>query len=495
MNWYLKTIIAQVAEGKTTGMMNYLQSLGVSQDVIDYILLQNKNSAQYLIGQIRNNPSMTIQDIQGVSQPQQIDPYLGWERTTAKRTFETGTVLEKWLLTSFRKLRKGIVPSKPVVSASDMIALEEVIGGDNYINYVTFYGKLNEILDWYNAVARGNPNFDIASYSPEQAIAASDEWHQAMSSQGEGLVYDEAKHVLYGPQWQNPDWNGWTIQSVTSENDLLVEGNEENMNHCVGDYCDRVDEGHSIIYSLRDPQNKPHVTIETNGNNEIVQIMGKSNSEPKDIYKAMIKEWIQSPNNPGINSFEDDDDPMDEVRRSGYSYGGEMEELLNILEGLEGDEYGITQRTTWDADDIARRAIEIEMGSREPEYRGELTRVPQAIVSMIVNDKESSPEYINHQLSKFEDYLQELEEEIEEMAMQWDYYGDYPIEEDYETPEEFKAAKEEYEQNEQEYRDEEIQNTPQGGFAHDGYKIINDLAEKGIYQKPATTTPQLHPNQ
>jgi hypothetical protein len=490
MNWYLKQLFAQVAQDKAQGITSYLQSLGVSQDVIDHLLILNQQEAQYLIGQIRKDPGITLQDIQSLSMPKKIDPYLPWEKTVSKTDF--GIALEKWILTSFRKLRKGMIPNKPVINAQDLILLEEIIGEDNYTNYIFFSGKLNEMFDWYNAMSRDNLNFNISSYSPEQAVAASDKWHKAMAAKGEGLIYDNTKRVLYGPQWKNPEWNGWTIQSVTSENDLLVEGNR--MNHCVGDFCKKVESGDSIIYSLRDPQNKPHVTLETNANNEIVirekeiQIMGNSNSEPKDIYKAMIKEWIQSPNNPGISSFEDDNDPMDEV--SGYSYGGEMEELLNILEGLEDNEYGIVRRTTWSADDIAEKAIEIEMSRREPEYQGELTNVPEAIVNMIINDKESSPEYINHQLSMFETYLQELEEEIWEMSMQWDYYGDYPEEEDYETPEEFEVAEEEYRQVEDEYKDEERRRTPQGGFANDGFKLINELAEKGIYKRPIKAAPQ-----
>ena len=92
------------------------------------------------------------------------------------------------------------------------------------------------------------------------------------------------------------------------------------MGHCVGGYCDFVQDGRSVIYSLRDPKGMPHATIEIKGKFaggmqdvdgawwnevqteplqpltptekgawEVVQIQGKENAEPKDEYKAMIR--------------------------------------------------------------------------------------------------------------------------------------------------------------------------------------------------------------
>ena len=78
------------------------------------------------------------------------------------------------------------------------------------------------------------------------------------------------------------------------------------MDNCVGSYCPNVESGRSVIYSLRDPQNNPHITMETDSYNEVEQIQGKSNSEPKNIYKNMIKEWIQSDKNQEIKKEEDE---------------------------------------------------------------------------------------------------------------------------------------------------------------------------------------------
>ncbi|HEY5658270.1 MAG TPA: hypothetical protein VIY27_10840, partial [Myxococcota bacterium] len=62
---------------------------------------------------------------------------------------------------------------------------------------------------------------------------------------------------------------------------------------CVGDYCDVVEEGTSEIYSVRDANGQPHVTMEYHPATErFAQIMGKQNEEPIDEYKARVAEFI-----------------------------------------------------------------------------------------------------------------------------------------------------------------------------------------------------------
>ena len=88
----------------------------------------------------------------------------------------------------------------------------------------------------------------------------------------------------------------------------------EHMGHCVGGYAQDVAEGRTEIYSLRDPNNKPHVTIEMHiretaktildktvdpntkpeYNVSVIQIQGKSDNEPIPEYRVLIKEWFDS---------------------------------------------------------------------------------------------------------------------------------------------------------------------------------------------------------
>jgi hypothetical protein len=67
--------------------------------------------------------------------------------------------------------------------------------------------------------------------------------------------------------------------NVNSENDLDVEGAK--MHHCVAGYWDNVRSGTSRIYSLRNPQNQPMVTIEVQGK-KVIQIKGPSNAKVTD---------------------------------------------------------------------------------------------------------------------------------------------------------------------------------------------------------------------
>ena len=140
---------------------------------------------------------------------------------------------------------------------------------------------------WYNAEEP-----QLASYTAQQALAASEEWHRRMAERGANKIYEEGNiNVVYGPNWKDNQFNGWTIKQIKSPNDLDVEGHL--MDHCVGSYAEEVEQDSSQIYSLRDPSNKPHVTIETQNGNNVKQIMGKSNSDPKPQYKSMVKEWLQ----------------------------------------------------------------------------------------------------------------------------------------------------------------------------------------------------------
>jgi len=54
--------------------------------------------------------------------------------------------------------------------------------------------------------------------------------------------------------------NGWTVESLKGKRQLDCEAGF--LSHCVYTYKDRVDSGQSVIYSLRDPDGVPYVTME-----------------------------------------------------------------------------------------------------------------------------------------------------------------------------------------------------------------------------------------
>jgi hypothetical protein len=450
MNWYNKTIIAQ----EVKGLQGFLTRLNASTDIIQYILSQDKETAQFLTNIFRKNPSLNLVQLQSTQVPNKtkIDPYFKTEKIRAANLTTINSPFYNWILVNCRKLRRGLPVDK--------------INKDEQIKFWAFIDKLEEIKDWYNSIIP-----DISSFSIEQAQQSSDEWHQQMASQGEGTSYAQTdlNLIIYGPTWKNKEYNGWTIQKIISENDLTCEGNK--MDHCVGSYYDNVENGNSIIYSLRDPQNNPHVTMEINNYNEVEQIRGKSNSEPKNTYKDMIKEWITSPKNPGINNFSGESDPFGEISIK-YDNIEKVIEAIEMCKRGEGD-YGLASTTSLNATDIIEIAINIEENSRYPEYSGDITSIPERTIEWIFNTYNDNPEIIIQQIKYLEDFAQKQSEEAWDQVVGWDWGFEYPNEEDYETTEDFEEALEEYNENIGEAEDEAIGKTIQGGISRDIFKIIN----------------------
>lgn len=290
---------------KMADAQDHLQQLGAPPDVIDWIM-QQKNP-QFYIGQFTQNPGFGINELSAI-QPRQrkrpikqketpFDPkdMKFVERMGYQDPFKT------WVLVQLRKWR----------AQGRLIA----------------YHLFDEIADW-----QARQNIDITSYSFEQAQEESDAWHDTMAGMGEGKIYEPTAPdaVVYSPT----GWEGWSIQKVTSENDLLVEGNI--MDHCVGDYCNDVIDNKIQVYSLRDPKNGPHVTIGIQGD-EIFQCQGKGNSDPKPEYKEMLKEWftVLRQQNPNLTMGNEEFDfsPLRNVENDKLD-----EQLHNIV--YSGDEYG-----------------------------------------------------------------------------------------------------------------------------------------------------------
>jgi hypothetical protein len=87
--------------------------------------------------------------------------------------------------------------------------------------------------------------------------------------------------------------SGWYMVRLLTPSALDNESAE--MQHCVGHgtYDTRVLDGQVIILSLRDPRNKPHVTIEIDARtNSIIQIRGKQNATPKAEYARRVRHFI-----------------------------------------------------------------------------------------------------------------------------------------------------------------------------------------------------------
>ena len=170
---------------------------------------------------------------------------------------------------------------------------EELNVYNNDVRYIT---------DYFNG-AENIPD-NIWSMKFDQVLRLSEEWHEQFKGKEDSTGPYQTKDVVYDFE------NGFTIVKVPPE-DLGTEG--DNMGHCVGGYCEYVQSGNTVIYSLRNPNNKPHATIEvrptlplgrrrTRG--DVEQIKGKQNEPPVPKYRGMIKQWLKTTDFSYINNYD-----------------------------------------------------------------------------------------------------------------------------------------------------------------------------------------------
>ena len=158
-------------------------------------------------------------------------------------------------------------------------------GWNAFADLNTYNNDTRYITDYLNGAQEIPEN--IWSMDFDQVFKLSEEWHEQFKGNEDNAGPYETKDVVY-------DFgNGFTIVKVPPE-DLETEG--DNMQHCVGGYCDSVASGGVIIYSLRNPRNKPHATIEVDKRGRVAQIKGKQNEPPVPKYRPMIKQWLKTTN-------------------------------------------------------------------------------------------------------------------------------------------------------------------------------------------------------
>jgi hypothetical protein len=169
-------------------------------------------------------------------------------------------------------------------------------------------GEINHIYDWYVDHLDQSPRFNIFSMTLDQALQASDRWHEELANKTSTKTFTKIKkengqivdsNVVFIFDKEIIDridlsekYVGWMIVKITEENDFDIEG--DIMGHCVGtnNYFDQFQRGAIEIFSLRDESNQPHATIEIDLPDSVQQIKGKGNSRPKDDYLKLIQQWI-----------------------------------------------------------------------------------------------------------------------------------------------------------------------------------------------------------
>lgn len=136
------------------------------------------------------------------------------------------------------------------------------------------------VLDW---VKNEKPN--ISNISFDDAFKFSSEWHKNIPK----------KHIKESKE-KNDNKIIFNCEDkkhffvVLKPEELDREGNL--MNNCVGSYKSKVRNGQSLIISLRDEKNMPHITMEIDIRTcNVVQMLGKGNSDPTQKYLKLITEF------------------------------------------------------------------------------------------------------------------------------------------------------------------------------------------------------------
>lgn len=105
----------------------------------------------------------------------------------------------------------------------------------------------------------------------------------------------DASNIVYS-DWNNEEYKGYFILELKTKDELVFESSV--LKHCVGDsdhYIDKIKEGTSRIFSLRNSSNIPQITIEADPSLfKFYQTFGANNKSAEGIYLDMINEWKKS---------------------------------------------------------------------------------------------------------------------------------------------------------------------------------------------------------
>lgn len=171
--------------------------------------------------------------------------------------------------------------------------------------------QLNHWADWYRSGHPSRQGADIMQMQTPQLHKTIKDWDLDMreKAKGQAETRGDVEHSY-------PD--GWTVQRLTTPQQLKEEGDK--MGHCVGGYTGAVQDGRSLIYSLRDHHNEPHATWEVTPRwyrhddgklynhpeseelaraqadpeeGTMVQVQGKANEAPIPEYQQRIKDYFE----------------------------------------------------------------------------------------------------------------------------------------------------------------------------------------------------------
>jgi len=140
------------------------------------------------------------------------------------------------------------------------------------------------IFDWVIKNRINILNFDF-----ETAFEESKKWHEESFKITKKVNQVEEKEEDPSIVYRCKDKKHYF--KILTPQELEEEG--EMMGNCIGGYGYKIKDGKSVIISLRDEKNMPHVDIEIDAKTgESLQVRGKQNLDPVKKYKELIIEYV-----------------------------------------------------------------------------------------------------------------------------------------------------------------------------------------------------------
>jgi hypothetical protein len=519
-----------------------LVASGVPAETIEFLdAVDDPAQRGRLLNAVKKNKNITIVELSKIVPPKRREPTVDEKNAAIAVTPDNSDFAKKfraWMELQFIKHRDGylqsghvveVAPGEParVVDWSEtgeknrmyryawpdgfaQIYRDHGYIGDPFKDMAALVGGMRAtithmfrfIRDW--AVAE-RP--EMASYDLTQASEAALGWHAELAAKKSAAA--EGAYATDDIVYEYKDH--WKIVQVPA-GDCEQEG--ELMGHCVGGYAEAVARGETSIYSLRDPKNKPHATLEIEGLGHkaptavFIQIQGKQNREPIAEYKTRLKEWIETLSYP---QWRDADTELD-VRYTDYGnwpelierwyekeqndrsgaddYGisggaGDIEEFdLTSWVNRADDEAGRGRRHYWVNSELADVIGKLAFKSDVKRFEKRHGRKPTDIKDMYEGERWTGS--LTRPISKLaasqrSNYMRlgEILDQDNDDMTDWEYGISYPDESDFETEDEngdMVLDKEAYEEAMSEYN-EQIADAERESMKDTKYEFHREILE------------------
>ena len=250
MNWY------KVAQRSLQDLLHSIESNpGVDRSTLAWLKGLESKEMGLAITMLIKNPTATIEEIKSTFP--KVVPLTDEQETLVGTYPSIGT----WM--------RGIMERPSVQKRVEA--------------FNTLRDNAARIRDWIDRTGE-----KLQGRTLENAVSETEKWHSESISLEKGeFLPTKPEDILITYQE-----NGYTWQRISSGTDVKIEG--QKMNHCVGSYCDDVEQGKIDVYSLRDENNSPLVTAGFKHNGAVVvQMKGIRDVNPSQTFQSYISDILK----------------------------------------------------------------------------------------------------------------------------------------------------------------------------------------------------------